>query len=123
MKKTGLLTLLAMILISTHSMGQESNNRFGFEFNADASMAVNKLGGTELKPGGGFEAIVHYQFMPHTGAYVGWGWNKFSADKSFAGLNMDFEETGYLFGIQLKHPFGVSSTSYYLRAGGLYNHI
>lgn len=123
MKTKELLTLFALMLISASSMAQENNSRFGFEFNADASMAVNKLGGTELNPGGGFEAIVHYQFMPHTGAYAGWGWNKFSANQSFAGSNSDFEETGYLFGIQFKHPFRGSSTSYFFRAGGLYNHI
>jgi opacity protein-like surface antigen len=57
------------------------------------------------------------------GAYGGWGWNKFSADQSFAGDNVDFEETGYIFGLQFLHPIGSGAMNGFVRAGGLYNHI
>ena len=102
---------------------QEKNNRFGFEASTGASVATQKLGGSTLNPGVGFEGIFHYRFLPHTGVYGGWGWNKFGADESFAGNDVSFEETGYVLGLQFKHPIGESATSYYFRAGGLYNHI
>ena len=41
----------------------------------------------------------------------------------FAGSNTDFEETGYVIGLQFKHPVDGFLSSYYLRAGALYNHI
>lgn len=122
--KTKVLLVTAIMLGSIFSINaQESDKRFGFEASAGASVATKKLGGSTLNPGVGFEGIFHYRVLPHTGIYAGWGWNKFGADESVFGNNIDFEETGYVFGLQFKHPFGESKTSYYLRAGGLYNHI
>jgi len=112
-----------LILLSVGSFAQQKEKRFGFELSGGASFATRDLCDADLKTGLGFEGIFHYRFMPHAGVYAGWGWNKFSADESFAGNNMDFEETGYVLGLQFKHSFGTSSVSYYLRAGGLYNHI
>jgi hypothetical protein len=123
MKTKGLLFLAIFGLISIGSFAQENEKRFGFEISSGASVATKKLGGAKVNPGFGFEGIFHYRFMPHFGAYAGWGWNKFGADESFAGNNVNFEETGYVLGLQFKHLIGESKTSYYLRAGGLYNHI
>lgn len=120
--KTLVLTALLVTFIFSGN-AQEKEKRFGFELSTGASVATKKLGGSTLNPGVGFEGIFHYRFMPHTGVYAGWGWNKFGADESFAGNDVSFEETGYVFGLQFKHPIGQSLTSYYLRAGGLYNHI
>ncbi len=122
--KTKVLVLTAIIMFFQFcGNAQEKEKRFGFELSTGASVATKKLGGSTLNPGVGFEGIFHYRFMPHTGVYAGWGWNKFGADESVFGNNRDFEETGYVFGLQFKHPIAESSTSYYLRAGGLYNHI
>lgn len=39
-------------------------------------------------------------------------------------LFVDFDETGYAFGLQFAHPIGQSeSVALQLRAGGIYNHI
>ena len=123
MKSHSLLTAILLVLLSGFIHAQDAGSRFAFEIGAGPAYATNNLSGTNLNLGGGFEAIFHYKVMPHAGVYAGWGWNKFSSDNSFAGDNMDFEETGYVFGLEFKHPTGISSTSYYLRAGGLYNHI
>jgi len=88
-----------------------------------ASLATSKPSEAKLNPGFGFEVILNYRFLPDTGIYGGWGWNRFGADNSFAGNDVCFEETGYNLGLQFKHPIGESATSYYFRAGGLYNHI
>jgi opacity protein-like surface antigen len=122
--KTKILFVAVFILIFIlGSTAQNNEKRFGFEASTGASVATKKLGGSALNPGAGFEGIFHYRFLEHTGVYAGWGWNKFGADESFAGNDVSFEETGYVFGLQFKHPIGQSATSYYLRVGGLYNHI
>ncbi|MDA3815851.1 MAG: outer membrane beta-barrel protein [Prolixibacteraceae bacterium] len=123
MKQKRLLVLLVLSVITFSSIAQENEKRFGFELSSGASLATNKLSGSTLNPGLGFEGIFHYQFLQHTGVYAGWGWNRFGAEESFAGNNVCFEETGYVFGLQFKHPFGDSPVQYYVRAGGLYNHI
>lgn len=61
--------------------------------------------------------------MPHLAAYTGWGWNRFTSSQSFAGSNMDFEETGYTLGLQFIHPVASSKINFVIAAGGIYNHI
>lgn len=123
MKTKGLLILATITLLSLSGVGQEKETRFGIELNGGASFATRELGGIDLNTGVGFETVFHYRFMNHLGAYAGWGWNKFSTDDTFAGSTVDFEETGYVVGLQFKHPIGTSPISYYTRLGGLYNHI
>jgi len=123
MRTKGLIALLVLAVISLNSFAQENEKRFGFEFNSGVSMATNELGGAALNPGFGFEGIFHYRFMSNLGAYAGWGWNRFGADESFAGNDVCFEETGYVLGLQFKQPLGDFPLQYYVRVGGLYNHI
>ena len=61
--------------------------------------------------------------MPFTSVYGGWGYDNFNADESFAGPDVDFEQTGYILGLQFKHPAGNGPVSCFVRAGLLYSHI
>ncbi len=123
--KTKVFTIagMVMLLISSNVFAQNSEKKLGIELNGGVSMATKELSNTNLNVGGGFELLLHYRFMPHFGAYAGWGWNQFSTEKSFAGNDIHFEETGYILGLQFMHPIGDSPFSYYVRGGGLYNHI
>jgi opacity protein-like surface antigen len=123
MKTKVFITIALIASLTLSSFAQENEKRFGFELNGGASIATRKLDDASLNIGFGFEGIFHYRFMPFTGVYAGWGWNKFASDNSFAGKNADFEETGYILGLQFKHPMGNLPLSYFVRAGGLYNHI
>jgi len=123
MKPQAFIIAIALLLLgSTISVAQEQEGRFALELSGGPSWAVNQEGVSNLNTGAGFEGILHYRFLPHTGIYAGWGWNRFSTEASFAGNDTDFEETGYVLGLQFKHPIGMSPLAYYLRAGGLYNH-
>ncbi len=122
--KTKVMIAVAILAMSAVNVfAQENEKRFGIELSGGASFATRELGHADLKAGFGFEGIFHYRFMKHLGVFAGWGWNKFSANDTFAGSNMDFEETGYIIGLQFKHTIASSPVSYYVRAGGLYNHI
>lgn len=120
--KTFLLFAVAVVLFF-NSQAQNDEKRFGIELNGGASFATTELAGSELGTGAGYEAIFQYRFMPFTSVYAGWGWNHFNAKESFAGNDMDFEETGYVLGLQFKNQIGTSPFSYFVRAGGLFNHI
>lgn len=129
MKQTLILALLISVALPLsaqfgyqHEM-QNNSSPWSVEFRSGASFSTNNLGDADLGTGFGFEGAFAYRFMPHLAAYAGWGWNKFSAEQSFAGPDMDFEETGYTFGFQFIHPFDNSSIGYLIRMGGLYNHI
>jgi len=123
MKTKKLVTIAIFTMITMISMAQENEKRFGVELNGGVSFATRELGGLNLNTGVGFEGVFHYRFMPHLGAYAGWGWNKFSTDDTFEGSDVDVEETGYVLGLQFKHPIASSPLSYYVRLGGLYNHL
>lgn len=120
MKTKGSIAFVLFILLSVSSYAQQTDKRFGFEFNGGASIATKKINASSVEPGFGFEGTLHYRFMPHLGIYGGWGWNKFASGNS---LDWCFEETGYVLGLNFKHPINDTRLSYYLRAGGLYNHI
>jgi opacity protein-like surface antigen len=122
--KTKVFAILGlMIMLSSAAFAQSSEKRFGFELNSGVSLPVSELDNSKLNAGFGFEGVLNYRFMPHLGAYAGWGWNRLSADDSFAGEDVDFEETGYVVGLQFMHSIGNSPFSYFVRGGGLYNHI
>lgn len=123
MKTKALFTLTLTAILSLTAIGQYNEKKFGFELSGGPSLATRELDGSKFEQGFGFEGILLYSFMPHTGIYTGWGWNRFSTKNSFAGVNSYFEETGYVIGLQFKHPIDGFISSYYLRVGVLYNHI
>lgn len=112
----GLFLLLNMPFISAQS-------RWSVELRGGANFATKDLSDATLNTGFGFEGTAAFRFMPHLSAYGGWGWNQFSADKSFAGADIQFEETGYTFGLRFLHPFGASKLHYLVEGGGVANHI
>jgi len=101
----------------------QGQDRWSFEFRSGVNFPTQKLGDTDLKTGYGFEGSLAYRFIPHLSIYGGWSWNRFPSDQSFAGANIDFEETGYTYGLQFIHPIATSKINLLLRAGGLANHI
>ncbi|HAC16424.1 MAG TPA: opacity protein [Bacteroidetes bacterium] len=116
-------TLLTVILTVSVAQSQDTTNRFSFELNSGISLPTTDIGDAELGTGVGFEGIFHYRILQHTGVYLGWGWKHFPSESSFAGEDIEFEETGYIYGVQFKHPFGKSGLSYILRAGGNWSHL
>jgi len=110
-----------LLLISTPTVAQD---RFGVELRVGPEFATQDLGNANLNTGFGSELVFSYRFLPHLGAYGGWGYGRMSADgNSFAGTDIDVEETGYTFGLQFIHPIRTSRYGYFLRAGAIYNHI
>lgn len=117
------ITLLTAFITVTAAQSQDTAGRFGFELNAGISHATADIGNADLGTGVGFEGVLHYRILKHAGVYMGWGWKHFPSESSFAGEDIEFEETGYIYGVQFKHPFGKSGLSYILRAGGIWNHL
>lgn len=121
MKKSFVLFVTALVFLWSQSL--TAQDRFAIELQIGASFTTQDLGDADLNTGIGSEIIFDYEFLPHLGAFVGWGYNRFSADESFAGKEADVEETGYLFGLQYNYPIGESPLAIFARAGGIYNHI
>jgi len=117
-------TLAAMIcLIAMSSSAQEEQTKIGFELNGGFSLPNGKINGTTVYPGVGFEALVHYRISADFNLFGGWGLNSLPSTSSFAGDDIVFEETGYVFGLQYSRQFANSSLGYFIRGGALINHI
>jgi hypothetical protein len=89
------------------------------------AMPTADLDDAKLDAGPGFGATLGVAVMPHLHLYGGWDWLHFaSSGASFAGTDLDFEETGYTFGLRFEHPLTATSRAMYrLEAGGTYKHI
>jgi opacity protein-like surface antigen len=111
--------IMTSILLFMATFSVNAQNRLSFELRGNASIPTKDLGTTKLQTGFGFEGTLGYRFMPHLGAYGGWSWNKFTAKET----KIDYEETGYNFGLQFIHPIGESKINYMIKGGALYNHI
>jgi hypothetical protein len=121
MKYKAFLFTTLMLMCIAYSV--EAADRWSLELRGGADFATRDLGDADLSTGYGFEGTVAFRFIPFLAAYAGWSWNHFSAEQSFAGSDVDFEETGYTFGLQFSHPLGESKLDYLIRAGGIFNHI
>lgn len=123
MKTRMIIATILLTTIALSSGAQEKNRRFGLELRPGASMATVKLGDAKLNPGLGFEGTLQYSFMKGVSLYAGWGWNKFASDDSFAGSDIDFEETGYVMGLRYTYDLPASPLALFVRGGAIYNHI
>jgi opacity protein-like surface antigen len=111
--------IMTSVILFMAAFSVNAQNNWSFELRGNGSFPTKDLGVTQLKSGFGFEGAFGYRFMPHLGAYAGWSWNKFTAKET----KMDYEETGYNFGLQFIHPIGESKLGYMVKGGALYNHI
>jgi opacity protein-like surface antigen len=122
MKAKVLLTLTLSFILSLGALAQQKEKRFALEISGGPSFPTSEFV-EGIRIGFGFEGTVQYRFLPFTSVYGGWGANWLSTESSNSENNMDYEETGYVLGLDFRHPISNSNLSYYVRAGALYNHI
>ncbi len=101
----------------------QNQNRFSLEFRTGVNIPTQKFGDADLETGIGLEGTLAYQFIYDLSVYGGWSWNRFTAENSFAGTDIDLVETGYRFGLQCFKPLGSTLHNYFIHSGGIYNHI
>jgi hypothetical protein len=123
MKTRMIISAIIMVIFTVNGMAQGKNRRLSFELRPGASTATVKLGDTKLKPGMGVEATLQYSVWKGVSVYGGWGWSKFASEESYAGNNIDFEETGYILGLRYTYRLPQSPIGLFVRAGAIHNHI
>ena len=101
-----------------------AQDRWSLEILPGVAIPTEDLGDAELDRGVGADATLGLRVMPHLSVYGGWGWRHFPTDITFAGNDVEIEETGYLFGVRFEHPLGsAGSPEAVIRIGGTYNHL
>ena len=120
MRRTIIATAALAVLAGTGTV--RAQERWAFEIRGGAGMTTQDFGDADLGTGFGFEGTVRYRIQPHLALYAGWDWYHYSTDESFAGADVDIEDTGYAFGFRFEHPLGTSPAALWARAGGIYDH-
>lgn len=116
------LAAAALVASATSLPAQQ---RWTVDLRAAVAAPTQKLATTELDVGLGFGGTVAFRLQQQLHLYAGWDWTHFQADDSFAGSDVDFEETGYTFGLRFEHPFRGEGQGlgYRLEGGGTFKHI
>lgn len=120
--KNSIAFLLGFVMVAAAQFAY-AQGPLSLEVRTGIDFATQELGDADLSTGFGFEITLDYRLMQHMSVYGGWGWHRFTTEDAFGSGDFDVEETGYTFGLQFMHPIGASSTAYFIRAGGIYNHI
>jgi hypothetical protein len=119
-RSTLIVPLAATLLLCAGAHAQ----RTSVQLRGSHALPTGRLAGTELDDGVGLGATISQRVQPHLHLYAGWDWLHFQPAQSFAGDDMDFEETGYTFGLAFQHPWGWSRRfGFRLEGGGTYKHV
>ncbi len=113
--------IMAILPMALAAQGEAK--RGGFEINGGMALSTRFPGDVISNIGAGGEALLHYRFTKHLGLYGGWGYNAFRSDYEPARHRCDFEETGYIIGLQYKRPMEFSNVSVFVRGAFQYKHI
>jgi hypothetical protein len=115
--------IIAAVLLSAPGVAH-SQDRVRLEVVPGAVFSTETFADSDLGNGLGVGAHISVRVLPHLAPYFGWSVHGFRAETSFAGPDVDIEETGYTFGLRFEHPMaGAASPTLMLKAGGTYNHI
>lgn len=122
--KSPTLLIAGLALIIAASPAEAQDRRWGVEVRGGAAFPIQDIGADELGTGVALEGTFSYSFTPQVGAYAGWGWAHFNPETSFAGADIDFEKTGYVFGLGFERPLSESApVTGWLRLGGSVAHL
>jgi hypothetical protein len=88
------------------------------------AVPVGKLAGARLDMGPAFGVTASIRLREELYAYAGWDWAHFWAKNSFAGTELDFEETGYSLGARFERPCPLGHpVALRLEGGATYKHV
>jgi hypothetical protein len=116
------LGIMAAVLFGPLSVAN-AQDRVRLEIVPGAVFATETLADSDLGTGSGSGVNVSVRVLPRLAPYVGWDWHRFTAETSFAGADIDVEETGYAFGVRSDQPFGRGGLALMVRVGGTYRHL
>lgn len=122
--KTPTVLIAGLALAIAASPAEAQDRRWGVEVRGGVAFPTQDIGADELGRGVALEGTFSYRLTPMVGAYAGWGWAHFNPETSFAGADIDFEKTGYVFGLGFEQPLSENMpVSGWLRVGGSVAHL
>jgi Outer membrane protein beta-barrel domain len=96
-----------------------AQSRWIFEQTGGLALTTRDLGDAKLGIGYGFEGTLGYRVAGPVAVYAGWSWFRFHSDQSFAGPNVNVDETGIVYGLELDRALGTRPMPALRVRGGL----
>jgi opacity protein-like surface antigen len=113
--------LISVVALFTTTFAH-AQSKWSVEIRPSLNFPLTNVAGADINTGFGIEGTALYRVLPHTSVYAGWGWSLYPQENRNAD-EVSNEETGYTFGIQFLHPIAASNTKYFVKGGGIYNHL
>ena len=122
-----LLAVLALAIIGTTSASAQSStpdSGWNLQQRGGLALAVEDFGDADLGVGYGIQLTGGYQFPQRIGLYAGWTWFRFNTDDSFAGPDVEVDESGFMAGLRYEHPVRVGMpATLQLQLGTVYDEV
>lgn len=119
-----LLTALTLVFITSPDPASAQETGWNFQQRGGVALAVDDFGDADLGVGYGFRLSGGYQFPQRIGLYGGWTWFRFNTDESFAGPNVEVDESGFLAGVRYEHPIRLGTPmTLHLQVGTIWDEV
>ena len=111
--------LLMVMAISPATVGQ---SKWGVDCRPSLNFPTKLFNGSKLEPGFGFDIGVTYNVIGNVSIFGGWGWSSFPQNKADGNV-MNVEKMGSNAGIKFIHPLSSYNLAYFIKGGGVYQHV
>lgn len=121
MKTIKIFSLFVLIILITQTLTAQKN--FAFDLRGGVNVATEDFGDADLNTGCGLDVQFMYLPVSHFGVFAGWTYNNTDTDRTFVGNNVEYEENGFMGGIEFNYPVFTPEIGLFIRGGALYNKL
>jgi hypothetical protein len=116
------LYVIFFCLILAASKSATGQSRWGIDCKPSLNFPTLLFSGIKLQPGFGFDAQVTYHVAGNVSVYGGWVWALFPQNKT-DGNALRVQRLGSSFGLKFTQPINKYNLEYYVKGGGLHQHL
>lgn len=102
---TNKLIVAAALALFLPAADATAQPRWAVGARAGLAVPTQAIEGEDFGAGVGVEGSLRYRIFSSLSAYVGWDWTRFSSGPTLGDDEVDFDETGYAFGLRVEHTF------------------
>lgn len=113
------LAAAALVALTSPALAQEP---WTIELRTGGNAATESFDGADLEFGAGLEVSIAYRVAPGVSLFGGWDRQHHRAEDQIVGMEVELEDTGYVYGVRFEAPAG-ARVKPFVRVAGLWNHV